>query len=44
MFYDNLKKEHVGIPLHFDEKLFTDYVDTGRLIVEQLRNANQKYV
>ncbi len=37
-----LKKEHTQIPLAFDERLFVDGIDTGRLIGEQLSRAGQR--
>jgi hypothetical protein len=37
-----IKKEHRNIPLVFDDKLFTEDVDTGRFVANQLRNANQR--
>jgi hypothetical protein len=36
------KQEHRQIPLIFDDKTFTEGMDTGRLIASQLKSANQR--
>lgn len=36
------RRERSGVPLKFDAGLFTDGVDTGRLVAAQLRDAGQR--
>lgn len=37
-----INREHVNIPLTFDDQLFSSHIDTGRLIGKQLINAGHK--